>query len=48
VSPDAACNHVLAVRAFVSSHIKRVVEQMDRCNQLRLATDASDADDEKS
>lgn len=33
-----------AVRAFVSSHIKRVVEQLDRCYQLRLATDASDAD----
>jgi hypothetical protein len=36
-----------AVRAFVSSHIERVVEQLDRCYQLRLATDPSGADDWK-
>jgi hypothetical protein len=36
-----------AVRAFVSRHIERVVEQLDRCYQLRLATDASDADEWK-
>jgi hypothetical protein len=33
-----------AVRAFVSRHIERVVEQLDRCYQLRLATDPNDAD----
>jgi hypothetical protein len=36
-----------AVRAFVSRHIEWVVEQLDRCYQLRLATDPSGADDWK-
>jgi hypothetical protein len=36
-----------AVRAFISRHIERVVEQLDRCYQLRLATDPSGADDWK-
>lgn len=37
-----------AVRAFVSRHIERVVEQLDRCYQLRLATDASGGDEWKT
>src|ERR1700722_12968827 len=36
-----------AVRAFFPRHIERVVEQMDRCYQLKLATDPSDADEWK-
>jgi hypothetical protein len=36
-----------AVRAFVSRHIERVVEQLERCYQLRLATDASGTDEWK-
>src|SRR5579863_5301560 len=36
-----------AVRAFVSRHIERVVAQLDRCYQLKLATNPNDADEWK-